>query len=333
MNDTYIAENLRYPGDGSVVAVERLVIPRGRRLVIFGPNGAGKTTLLRLLGGRLPGADSLPASYLPQFPYLFRGTAGWNLGLGLDAESAAWARTLVERFGLDPAALSAPARRLSGGERQRLALARALARREPWVLLDEPLSAVDLADRMHVAGALVEALAGRGAVIVTHDREEAAVLGEQMAVMIEGSILQIGSVSEVFALPADDRVARAVGIGNVLAGSAVRAADPLCAVDVEGIRIWGMGDPDERRGAKAMFGAEAVTLFSGADAPTGSARNHWSGEVLELRPAGRLVEVLVDAGPHIAALITPGALETLSLQPGSKVTLAVKATAVRVIPG
>ncbi len=333
MTERYVAGVLRYPADGSIVSVDELALRAGHRLVVFGPNGAGKTTLLRLLAGVLPGGPSLQASYLPQQTHLFRGSGGWNLGLGLEAEQAARARTLVERFGFDPEALRAPAKSLSGGERQRLTLARVLARPEPWVLLDEPLAAFDVADRMRVAAALVDALGGRGAVIVTHDREEAAVLGEEMAVMIDGSIVQQGPISEVFSLPVDDRVARAVGIGNVLDGTAVAGDEPLCAVDTGPLLIWGMGDLEDGVPAKALFGAEAVTVYPGVEASAGSARNRWPGTVADVRPAGRLVELLVDAHRQVAVLVTPGALDALHLARGSRVTLAVKATAVRIIPG
>lgn len=324
---------LRFPDDGSIVSVTDLRVEPGQRLVVFGPNGAGKSTLLRLLAGILPGGPELSAAYQPQHPHLFRGTAGWNLGLGLDSEQAAWARTLAERFGLDGELLPGPAHALSGGERQRLALARTLARPEPLLLLDEPLAALDVQDRMSVAAALVESLAGKGAVIVTHDREEAAVLGERLAVMVGGTILQTGPVEEVFSLPVDDRVARAVGIANVLAGESLLCEEPLCAVDVGPLRVWGIGELPAGTRARVLFGAEAVTLYPGSDAASGSARNRWPGTVQELRGAGRLIEVVVDAGTRVVALITPGSQEALSLAPGVPVTLAVKATAVRVVPG
>lgn len=326
------AQDLRFPEDGSIVSVERLSIEAGGRLVIFGPNGAGKTTLLRLLAGVLPGGPTLAAAYQPQHSHVFRGSAGWNLGLGLDPEQAAWARTLADRFGLDPALYEGPARALSGGERQRLSLARTLARPEPWVLLDEPLAALDVADRMTVAGALVDSLNGKGAIIVTHDREEAAVLGERVAVMVGGTIAQEGPVAEVFSLPVDDRVARAVGVANVLDGVAVRTEGPLCSVRVGPLHVWGLGELQDGAGARVLFGAEAVTLFPGHDAAAGSARNRWSGTVAVLRETGRLTEVIVDVGSPIAALITPGSREALDLAPGAPVTLTVKATAVRVVP-
>lgn len=330
--DSLVAEDLRYPADGSIISVERLSVEAGGRLVIFGPNGAGKTTLLRVLAGILPGGPSIKAAYQPQHSHVFRGSAGWNLGLGLDPEQTVWARTLADRFGLDPDVYLDPARALSGGERQRLSLARTLARPEPWVLLDEPLAALDVADRMAVAAALVHSLNGKGAIVVTHDREEAAVLGERVAVMVGGTIVQEGPVAEVFSLPVDDRVARAVGVANVLDGIAGASEESLSSVMVGSLHVWGIGDLAEGSAARVLFGAEAVTLFAGHDATAGSARNRWPGRVAALREAGRLIEVIVDAGSPIAALITPGSREALHLAPGTVVTLTVKAAAVRVIP-
>ncbi len=330
--DSLVVQNLRYPADGSIISVERLSVEAGGRLVIFGPNGAGKTTLLRVLAGILPGGPSIKTAYQPQHSHVFRGSAGWNLGLGLDHEQTVWARTLADRFGLDPDVYLEPARALSGGERQRLSLARTLARPEPWVLLDEPLAALDVADRLDVAAALVGSLNGKGAIVVTHDREEAAVLGERMAVMVDGTIVQEGPVAEVFSLPVDDRVARAVGVANVLDGIAGVSEDSLSSVMVGSLHVWGIGDLAEGSAARVLFGAEAVTLFAGHDATAGSARNRWPGRVEALREAGRLTEVIVDAGSPIAALITPGSREALQLAPGAAVTLTVKAAAVRVIP-
>jgi molybdopterin-binding protein len=158
------------------------------------------------------------------------------------------------------------------------------------------------------------------------------VLGERVAVMVEGTIVQEGPVAEVFSLPVDDRVARAVGVANVLDGIAGGSEDSLSSVMVGSLHVWGVGDLAEGSAARVLFGAEAVTLFAGHDATAGSARNRWPGRVAALREAGRLTEVIVDAGSPIAALITPGSREALHLAPGAAVTLAVKAAAVRVIP-
>lgn len=321
--------DLRYPADGSVVSVEGLEVRQGDRLVVFGPNGSGKSTLLRLMAGTLPGGPALDSTYLPQHPYLFRGSAGFNMGLGLTAEEAVRARHLADRIGVGDL-LGFEASSLSGGEAQRLTIARVLARRRPWVLLDEPLSAQDERDRFEVAAPIIGEIGDRGAVIITHDRQEAAFLGNRMAVLVGGRVLQEGPVGEVFSLPAGDEVAAAVGIGNVIDGEAVDTDGPLASLRAGEMTIWGVGDVEPGRTARAVFGAEAVTLFRGRDGAAGSARNRWIGTVTEFRDLGRLVEVVIDAGSRVVALVTPGSQEVLQLGPGADVTLTVKATAVRV---
>ncbi len=322
-------------GDGRPLRVPELEVADGERLVLYGPNGAGKSTLLRMLAGAPPPAAAeawhvAPAAYLPQRPYLFRGRARWNLGLGLDGAGARRATTLAGTLGVGEL-LDRPARALSGGERQRLALARVLARPERLVLLDEPFAPLDARDRMAVAGAVGAAIGDRAAVIVTHDHDEAALLGGRVAVMVAGAVRQVGPPGEVFALPVDDEVAAAVGIGNALRGEITTIDGGLVALAVGGLVVWGLGDGEPGQAGVALFGAEAVTVYAGARDDAGSARNAWSGTVAELRPAGRLVEVLVDVGARVAALVTPGSLDALALKPGSAVTVAVKATAVRVV--
>ncbi len=328
MNEPF---DLRFPSDGSVLDVQGLTLRDGEKLVVFGPNGAGKSTMVRLLAGTLPGGRRLDATYLPQSPYLFRGSAGFNMGLGLSAEEASRARQIADRLGVGDL-LEHEASSLSGGETQRIALARALARARPWVLLDEPLSAQDEQDRMNVAAVIFEAIGDRGAVIITHDREEAAALGDCMAVIVGGRLLQEGTVSEVFSLPADQAVATAVGIGNVIDGIVEEVDGPLVSVRAGDMLVWGVGDGLPGHAARAVFGAESVTLFRGREGEAGSARNRWIGTVTGLRTLGRLVEVIIDAGSTVVALVTPGSQEVLQLGPGANVTLTVKAAAVRVHP-
>ena len=315
---------------GIQVTLGPLELAGNERLVLFGPNGAGKTTALRLLAGTLGGHRAVPSlAYLQQRPYMFRGTARHNLLLGLGADEARSAEKMAGQLGLNEK-LNDEARGLSGGERQRLALARTLARDVDLVLLDEPLSAIDVRHRDLVTSVLAEALAGRAAVIVTHDRDVVATLADRAAVMIDGSIRQVGTVDEVFTLPADDEVALAVGLGNVLSGIVVGSEDPMVEVEVDGVRIWGFGAQEIGAPVKILFGAETVTVHTG-QTPSTSARNVWFGEIVAVRAVGRLVELVVDVGPRVAAVITPGSLEALSLGPGTKVGLTLKATAVHAV--
>ena len=324
-------EGLVYPARQPVLQVGALDLIAGERVVLFGPNGAGKTTLLRLIAGTIGTATKLDAAYLPQTPYFFRGLAGWNLGLGLDAEGAARARQYSADLGVADL-LAEPARYLSGGERQRLALARTLARPDSVVLLDEPLAALDLRDRMSVADVINAAIADRTAVVVTHNRTEAAVLGQRMMVLIGGHVVQDGPVTEVFARPASEEVAAIVGVGNVVAGSVVERGETTTTIGAGDVRISGIGMLDVGHGAKAVFGGETVTIYVNGGVPASSARNTWPGTVTEIRPVGRLVEVIVDVGVPIVALVTPGALEALDVEQGATITLSVKATAVQILP-
>jgi molybdate transport system ATP-binding protein len=316
--------------EGLEVEMGPVDLEPGERLVMFGPNGAGKTTALRLLAGTLGAGSGLPHSaYLPQHPYMFRGSARHNLGLGLNAEELAGAQDMAGELGLGDK-LDDAAQSLSGGERQRLALARTLAHSADLVLLDEPLSAIDLRDRDLVTSVLIRALGERSAVIVTHDREVVAALADRVAVMVSGAVRQIGSVDEVFTLPSSDEVALSVGIGNVLSGVVVDLDDPLVAVEVDGLNVWALGAQTRGAAVKVLFGAETVTVHTGGGSPT-SARNVWEGRISGVRPVGRLVELLVDVGPTVVALITPGSLDALELHQGSPVSLSLKATAARAV--
>lgn len=301
-----------------------------RKVVVFGPNGAGKTSLIRRLAGLTEVGCSAQVAYLPQFPYLFRGLVRHNLVLGLEPSLHNTAAAIADELGL-AVDDSRDARTLSGGEAQRVALARTLASDAPFVLLDEPLAPIDVRDRQHVATVIAERIGIRGAVIVTHEVTTLATLGDEMAVMIGGDIRQRGPVDEVYLTPHDDEVAAAVGIGNVIDGKVLEHDGSLVSVDAGPIRIWAVGDLDPDTPVRALFGAETVTVFTGELAES-SARNHWPGTVRSVLPAGRLVEVVVDVGLDVGALLTPGSLEALSIEPGAHVHIAVKATAVRAVP-
>lgn len=322
-------EELRWPVDQPVVDIDELVVGDGERLVLFGPNGSGKTTALRLMAGTIGGDRRDGIVYLPQRPYLFRGTARSNLELGLNGIERGRAAQLADDFGVSDR-LDGAARSLSGGERMRIALSRTLASDADIVLLDEPLAPLDHRDREQTATAIAAALHGRSAVIVSHDRASAAILGESLAVLVDGAVRQRGPIAEVFATPIDDVVAGVVGISNVLSGTAVGGDGALVEVEWQGRRIVAAGSQSAGERVKVLFGGEAVAVHR--DRPDGaSPRNVIEGTISDIRTVGRLLELVVDCGAPVAALITPGSFETLDLHQGSAVFLSIKAVAMTAV--
>jgi molybdate transport system ATP-binding protein len=219
--------------------------------VLFGPSGSGKTLTLQCLaglarpdGGRIAvdgrvlfdaaaGIDVPPQQR--RVGYVFQGYALFphlsvaeNVGFGLRdrprAERGRRAGEVMERLELQPFAARMP-RELSGGQRQRVALARALATDPALLLLDEPLSALDLPLRRALRDDLRAILAqwGTAAVLVTHDFTEAYRLGDRIVVYENGRVIQSAPRSELLWRPASEAVARIMGIRNVLRGTVAKA--------------------------------------------------------------------------------------------------------------
>jgi molybdate transport system permease protein len=228
-----------------------------RRLAILGPSGSGKTLTLRLLAGldradngvfRLGDRDvsSFPAeargiAYVPQnyalFPHM---TVSRQLLFPAGAEVAV-GRHWLDRLGLSGLEERLPAA-LSFGQQQRVALARALVRPASLVLLDEPFSALDAPLRRRLRGELRQLQREIAAtmVIVTHDPDEAALLGDEILILDHGSVLQAGKTEAVFARPASETVARVLGAENVAYGIAVDEVH----IDIgNGLRLVVAGPP------------------------------------------------------------------------------------------
>jgi thiamine transport system ATP-binding protein len=232
-------------GGATVLRDLDLVVPAGRRTVVVGPSGAGKTTLLRAVAGleqlaagtvELDGRDlaGVPShrrrlAVVFQEPRLFPNlSVGDNVtfplrmaGVGR-AQRRRVASRLLDEVGLGGLAPRDP-RGLSGGEQQRVALARALAGDPRLLLLDEPLSAVDPNRREDLRQLIARLQRDRSitTVSVTHDRSEAAELGDRVALLIEGRIVQHAPPEELFTRPASAVVARFFGSTNLLRGTVV----------------------------------------------------------------------------------------------------------------
>ncbi len=334
-----------------------LEVGGGDCLALAGPSGAGKSTLLRIVAGLLApdegrvachdevwldtsrGVDVAPerrrCGYVFQDYALFGHLRVWqNVAYALRgrtrAQRRARAHELLERFGIDQLADARPAT-LSGGERQRVALARALARAPSALLLDEPLSALDARTRARAARQLSSILRDIDVptMLVTHDFSEAALLGDEVAIIDAGRIVQRGSASELAAAPATAFVADFTG-AVVLTGTARPGPDGLTVIDLDG--------GGAITAVEHAYGPVAVSVYpweisiEPAQArPTGSAQNHLAVEILSMTTVANRVRLgLVGAQP-LAAEITEPAARALDLAPGARVTATWKATATRLL--
>ena len=212
-------------------------------LAILGPSGSGKTTLLRVLagferadagtvvlGGRVvdDGRTWVPPEdrgigYVPQegglFPHL---TVERNVAFGLprSRQHGPVVGNYIEMVGLGGLERRYP-HQLSGGQQQRVALARALAVGPALVLLDEPFSSLDVGMRASVREDVAQVLrdSGTTAVLVTHDQDEALSIADQVAVIRDGRIGQVGTPAELYARPVDADLARFLGDANFVDGT------------------------------------------------------------------------------------------------------------------
>ena len=334
-------------------------VPPGEYFVLLGKSGVGKSVLLEIIGGLLhpdDGRVSLDGHDITDQSVQNRNVAMVfqqnclfghlsvydNVAYPLRclkrtvAEIKSRVQALADDFGFSEL-LPRKADILSGGEIQRISLARAVAAEPRCLLLDEPVSSLDVGARPQIY-ALLKKIKQRGkqmVIHVTHDYMEAARLATTVAVMEQGSILQSGSVSDIFHHPASEFVARFAGIRNFLRGTLGDGAESNTESRLfvrEDLEISIMSDAEAGQGC-VMIRSEDVTLSTAATQT--SARNSFAGLVLEVVPAYAGMEVIIDIGGQrpleLAALISRESADKLALKKGKKVWASFKASAIKFI--
>ena len=349
----------------------------GQVLVLFGPSGAGKTTTLRSIAGLLrPQQGQIQLSgqlvydsasrvwvpphlrrvgYLTQehnlFPHL---KVADNIGYGLSDRKTATATSRVQEL-LETFQLGGLEKRypweLSGGQQQRVALARALAPEPRVLLLDEPFASLD-AELRRTLQAELRAILSRSnlpTILVTHDREEALALGDAVQVIDQGRTLSKGEPLEVLGQPSQGRVARLVGVENMLSmrvesrhpqdGTMTcvlrdQPADAAGEVAGDGgpelrseFRIEvPLGDFDEQESLTVGIRASDVILAQDRLSRS-SARNQLPGVVtgVEMRPPGYRV-TLDCGGARLSCHITGSSLAEMEIKPGQPLWAVFKAS-------
>ena len=306
-------------GDTLVLDGVDVSVPQGSTCAVLGPSGSGKTTLLRILAG-LERADSGSGTIgettlfddggtwlAPErrglgmvfqdyavFPHM---TVGGNVQYGLPKGNAARVADVLEMVGLGGFESRRPGT-LSGGQLQRVALARALAPNPAVLLLDEPFSNLDVALRVRVRSDMHRLLTAAGVttVFVTHDQEEAFVLGDRVVVLREGRVMQAADPHTLYHEPADAWTAGFVGEVNLLDGTAHgdRAATAIGEVP---LRVSASGH------LTVVVRPEALTLtptltstLTSSSLPTQSDVADATVEVVEFYGHDTMCDVVHDSG-------------------------------------
>ncbi|MCX5046510.1 ATP-binding cassette domain-containing protein [Aldersonia sp. NBC_00410] len=337
-----------------------LTVEPGEVVAVLGPNGAGKSTLLAMVSGLLRPdegtvtlgdrllSDAATGVFVPAhrrrvallaqqallFPHL---SVESNVGFGPRsrgagrAQARAEARTWLRAVDAEHLADRRPSQ-LSGGQAQRIAIARALACDPELLLLDEPMSALDVSATPQVRRLLREILRERrrSALLVTHDLLDALALADTAVVIEDGRVVERGDVRRVLTAPQSRFGARIAGV-NVIGGT-VRRTEVL--ETSWGSEIYGLAEDPVSGPAVAVFAPSAVAVHG--EPPHGSPRNVLAVTIATIDVHGHSVRLTgadnPDGSTGLAAEITPAALADLDLVPGQQAYFAVKAQEVRIHP-
>lgn len=348
---------VRY-GEIPILHTPSLAVHSGEVLAIIGPNGAGKSTLLRVMGlleqptrGKIyfQGHEVTRDNALRlrrnmgsvfQEPLLLNASVYENATLGLKLRGLDRRRTelrvhpWLERLGIAHL-VDRPARSLSGGEAQRTSLVRALALDPDLLLLDEPFSALDPPTREGLLLDLETILRETGitTVFVTHERNEAFMLGDRVAVLIAGQLLQVGPAAHIFARPVNEEVAQFVGVDTKIPGVVETVTAGLVRVSFNGGVANVVGNFQIGEHVLLCLRPEEITLSPpGEEDLRSSPRNRLVGKVVKITPWGSHYRVAVDCGGScVVAFITRPSFFDLNLREEDEVVASFKATAVHVI--
>ncbi|QBX33996.1 ABC transporter ATP-binding protein [Paracoccus liaowanqingii] len=325
-------------------------VAAGEFFSILGPSGCGKTTILRMIAGFIEpteghvligerdmaglGPDQRPTAMIFQSLALFPlMSVRDNIAFGLEArgmsrpERRAKADDLLRLIALEGYGDRMPGE-LSGGQRQRVAIARALAVEPGVLLLDEPLSALDLKLRQHMRAELraLQKRTGVTFIYITHDQSEALAMSDRVAVMSNGLLQQVASPRALYDNPATPFVARFVGETNAIPGRIAQVQDGHARIDTA------LGSLTGRAGQGALPG-QPGTIYIRPEAlmPGGTENSLTAGiERVDFEGSFALVHGRFDGGEALAASVPstrlaeapePGSRATFGFAPGHAVVL------------
>ena len=347
------------------LSVDGLYLKSNKILTIIGPNGSGKSTLIRLLnllekpdrgvisfeGENILGervdkfAIRKKMAVVFQEPLLFNTSVYSNIIMGLSfrkiplIEVNERLQYFTEKLKIGDI-LGRSIKNLSGGEKQRVSLARALILDPKLLLLDEPLANIDQQSRESLRSDLFEVLKkyGKSIIYVTHDRNEAMVLADYIAVMNEGRIEQFAPKEEVFRRPANEFIAKFVGVETLIEGLVVRYSENVAEVEVSGGKgkdkqiIYVVSEATKKKKVTLAIRPEDVILYS-MDIPPrkSSAMNLFQGKITSIRNIGMFKKIEIDCGFNLISFVTQNSIERLGLDAGKTITAGIKASSIHML--
>lgn len=335
-----------------------LDIPAGEFYSLLGASGCGKTTTLRMIAGfekpdsgriELDGRDvaadpphKRPVNTVFQSYALFPFMTVWdNVAFGLRYQNVPKSEG-KNRIGaaLDLVQMSEFAKRkpaqLSGGQQQRVALARALVLRPRVLLLDEPLGALDakLRKQLQLELRAVQREVGITFVYVTHDQEEALTMSDQIAVLAEGRVEQVGPPEEIYSAPATTYVAGFLGAANIFDAEVLESSGGAAVCSAMSVRLGAVLDKGVAPGPAAIvIRPERITVLRAEESiPLGY--NVIDGTVAEVVYLGASTQVHVDVGEATALVVdvpNQAGPHSVGYRPGMAVRCLCAPDAVRVL--
>jgi tungstate transport system ATP-binding protein len=331
-------------------------IERGEILALIGPTGAGKTTLLRIIdlldtpvsgkvffdGVDVTDSDKLRLearrrmAFVLQKPVVFNASVFENIACALR-----WRRLgkrqvqdkvnrILEIVGLAEYK-NRNARTLSGGETQRVAIARAIAIEPEVLLLDEPSANLDPVSAKKVEELVSEIIRRETITVImsTHDMMQGQRLADRVAVLIDGEIVQSGSVGEIFAMPRSAEVAEFIGMENIVEGVVKKCEGDMAAIDINGTIIEAVSDCEVGDKVSVCMRPEDITIA--LSRISSSARNSLEAKVTWTVTNGPFCRIELDCGFPLVALVTQRSATEMGLKKGTTVYATFKAVSIHVI--
>ncbi len=351
------AVNIFQKYDGREVLKDvNLKIDRSEVFTLIGPTGAGKTTLIRILdlleppySGRLSfdGVDvtsrrvsQLEArrrmSYVQQRPLVFTMNVQDNIACGLrwrHMRSGIIGRKTADALELVgmTSYRNRTAKTLSGGETQRVAIARALVTEPEVLFLDEPTANMDPISAAKIEEVLAHIINERKTTIImtTHNMSQGQRMASRLGVLINGELLQSGSVNDIFNQPQNKDVAEFVGIENIVKGVVEEKNNELVRIAVNGERITALSNFAVGEAVHVLIRPEIIVFSLSGEA--GSARNVFRCKVKKINTMGSSVRIEVECGFPLLGVITTEAAQDLNISIGKDIFASFKATAIHVI--